>query len=182
MFYQLASVVLDVLAGLVAGVCLLRLAMQWQRIPFQSPLGRFVFAMTDWLVLPLRRVLPAWRALDAASLLAAWLIKLVQFVLLWLLAGAHGPVTLLPVAASLGLMQLLVSALSALVLVYALLSWLQPGAYMHHLAGRLCEPWLDPIRRIIPLIGGMDLSPLAMLLLLQMVGIVLAHLMRGIFV
>lgn len=179
MWYQLASVLLDVLAGLVAGVCLLRLAMQWQRIPFQSPLGRFVFALTDWLVLPLRRLLPAARSFDSASLIAAWLIKLLQYALLWLLAGAQGQVSALPVAASLGLTQLFVSALSALVLVYALLSWLQPGSPMYHLTGRLCEPWLYLLRRWLPLVGGIDLSPLALLLLLQMGGIVLAHLMRG---
>lgn len=181
MFYQLASVLLDVLASLVAGACLLRLAMQWQRLPFQSPLGRFVFAVTDWLVLPLRRLLPGSRRWDTASLLAAWLIKLLQMLLLWWLAGFQAPVSSLPVAALLGLLQLLVSALSALVLVYGLLSWLQPGSYMHHLTGRLSEPWLYPLRKILPLIGGMDLSPLALLLLLQMVGIVLSHLMRGFF-
>jgi len=179
MFFQMASVLLDVLAGLVAGACLLRLAMQVQRLPFNPPLGRFIFALTDWLVLPLRRLLPGRGSWDLASLIAAWLVKLLQFVILWLLAGGTGAVTIVPLAALVGLLQLLVSALSALVLVYGLLSWFQPGSYMHHFTGRLCEPWLYPMRQILPLIGGIDVSPLALLLLLQMVGIVLAHLMQG---
>ena len=77
MLIQMVSLVLDVVAGLVAGTCLLRFLMQWQRISFQQPLGQFVFAVTDWLLLPLRRVIPPWSAWDLSSLLGAFLIKLV---------------------------------------------------------------------------------------------------------
>ncbi len=90
MMFQMASLVLDVIAGLVAGTCLLRLAMQAQRIPFNQPLGRFVFAMTDWIVMPLRKAIPPWSRWDLSSLAAAWLIKLLQYVLLWMLAGGMG--------------------------------------------------------------------------------------------
>ena len=68
MVYQIISFLLDVAAGLLGGACLLRLYMQHQRIPFGNPVGRFVFALTDWLVLPLRKILPAMRRWDTASL------------------------------------------------------------------------------------------------------------------
>ena len=71
MLYQIVSFVLDVVAGLLCGACLLRIYMQWQRIPFGNPVGQFVFALSDWMVLPLRRVLPAVGRWDGASLLAA---------------------------------------------------------------------------------------------------------------
>ena len=174
MMFQMLSAVLDVIASLVAGTCLLRLLMQSQRIPFNQPLGRFVFAMTDWIVLPLRRVVPAWSRWDLSSLLAAWLIKLAQFLALWLLAGAHGHLGLLPLVSLVGLAQLSVSALSALVLAYALMSWVQPDSVMYYTLERLCEPWLRPLRRIVPLVGGVDLSPLALLLVLQLLGMLLA--------
>ncbi len=174
MIYQMASLVLDVIAGLVAGTCLLRLAMQAQRIPFNQPLGRFVFAVTDWIVMPLRKLIPYWSRWDLSSLVAAWLIKALQFLLLWLLAGGRGQIALLPLVSLLGLLQLLVSALSALVLVYALMSWLQPGSHLFQMTDRLVQPWLDPVRRVVPLIGGVDLAPLVLLLVLQLVGIVLA--------
>lgn len=176
MIYQMLSLVLDVAASLVGGTCLLRLAMQAQRLSFQQPLGRFVFAMTDWIVLPLRRVVPAWRGWDLSSLMAAWLVKLLQFFLLWLLAGAHGQLGLLPLVSLVGLLQLLVSALSALVLVYALISWLQPGSYFLDMAERLARPWLAPVRRRLPLVGGVDPSPLVVLMVLQLLGMVLAGL------
>lgn len=179
MLYSMVQVVLEVLAAVLAGACLLRLVMQWQRISFAQPLGRFVMAVTDWLVLPLRRVLPAWRRWDTASLVGAWLIKLAQMVLLWLLIGAPGAALALLPASLLALAQLVVSALSALVLVYALMSWLQPGSDLYYTLGRLCEPWLAPVRRVMPLIGGVDLSPLVLLVVLQLVGMVLASGLRG---
>ena len=70
MLYQIPSFLLDVIAGLLGGACLLRLYMQYHRVPFGNPLGRFVFALTDWLVLPLRRIVPAVQALGPASLVA----------------------------------------------------------------------------------------------------------------
>jgi len=179
MIYQMVSLVLDVIAGLLAGTCLLRLAMQAQRVSFNQPLGRFVFAMTDWIVMPLRRVVPPWSRWDLSSLLAAWLIKCLQFLLLWLLAGAHMPLVWLPLAGFIGVLQLAVSALSTLVLVYALASWVQPDAPWVHMADRLVQPWLDPVRRRVPLMGGVDLAPLVLLLLLQLLGMLLAGLQVG---
>lgn len=176
MIYQMLSMVLDVIAGLVAGTCLLRLAMQAQRIPFNQPLGRFVFAMTDWIVLPLRKVISPQSRWDLSSLAAAWLVKMLQYLLLWLLAGGHGQLGLLPLVSLVGLLQLWVSALSALVLVYALMSWVQPGSPMFYTTERLAQPWLAPVRRVVPLIGGVDLSALVLLLVLQLVGMVLAGL------
>ena len=176
MMEQMASLVLDVIAGLVAGSCLLRVAMQAQRISFHQPLGRFVFAMTDWIVMPLRKVIPPWSRWDLSSLVAAWLIKALQFLLLWLLAGGRGHLGLLPLVSLVGLLQLMVSALSALVLVYALMSWVQPHSYFMQMADRLVQPWLDPVRRVVPLVGGIDLAPLAFLLALQLVGMLLAGL------
>ncbi len=179
MWFQMLSLVLDVVAGLIAGTCLLRFLMQWQRISFHQPLGQFVFAVTDWLLLPLRRVIPPWSAWDLSSLVGAYLIKLLQYSLLWLLAGGHGSFLGLPLLGLLGVAQLVVSALSALVLVMAVLSWVNPGSPMYGLAARLCQPFLKPFQRWVPLIGGVDLSPIALLLVMQMAGIVLAQLQMG---
>ena len=176
MWFQMISMVMDVVAGLLAGTCLLRLVMQRQRMSFHQPMGRFVFALTDWLVLPLRKVVPAWSSWDLSSLVGAWLIKLAQVSLLWLLSGASAPWVLLPWYSVLSLAQLVVSALSALVLVYAVLSWVSPGSPMHDLVARLAEPVLRPFRRVVPPIGGIDLSPLVLLLALQMLSVLLLNL------
>lgn len=180
MLYQIISLLLEVVTGVVGGSCLLRLYMQHQRIPMSArsgnPLGRFVFALTDWLVLPLRRLVPALGRWDLASLLGAYLLQLVQFLLLWLLAGAADGLFAVPILAGFGLVRLAISGLTGLVIVYAVLSWVQTGSVMADVVERLCAPPLTPIRRVMPLVGGIDLSPLALLVLLQVAAIVLGHL------
>ena len=180
MLYQIISLLLEVVTGVVGGSCLLRLYMQQQRIPMSArsgnPLGRFVFALTDWLVLPLRRVLPAVGALDTASLVAAYLLQLAQFTLLWLLAGASDGLFAVPILAGFGVARLAISGLTGLLIVYAVLSWVQTASLMADLVERLCAPPLTPIRRLVPLVGGVDLSPLVLLVLLQVAAIVLGHL------
>jgi YggT family protein len=176
MVYQIASFLLDVAAGLLGGACLLRLYMQYQRIGFGNPIGRFVFALTDWLVLPLRRVLPAIGRVDTASLVGAWLLQLAQYGLLYLLAGRGAGAELLPVLALFGLVRLVLSSLTGLMIVYAILSWVRSDSPISDVIDRLCAPLLRPLRRVLPLVGGVDLSPLVLLLLLQVGAIVLASL------
>jgi YggT family protein len=178
MLYQIISLLLEVSAGLLTGVCLLRLYMQYQRIPMSersgNPLGRFIFALTDWLVLPLRRIVPAVGRWDTASLLAAWLLQLGQLLILWLLAGAATGMVALLVMAVFGVLRMVLSGLTGLVIVYAVLSWVQTQSLLSDLLDRLVAPVLTPIRRMVPLVGGVDLSPLALLVLLQIATIVLA--------
>jgi YggT family protein len=175
MFFQITSFLLDVAAGLLGGACLLRLYMQVQRIPFGNPVGRFIFALTDWIVLPLRRVLPSYRKWDTASLVAAYLIALAQFGILWLMVGRGGG-ALVPVLALFGLVRLVISGVIGLVIVYAILSWVQADSPIADVIDRLCAPMLRPFRRMIPLVGGFDLSPLALLVLLQVAAIIVANL------
>jgi YggT family protein len=180
MLYQIISLLLEVVAGILGGACLLRLYMQHQRIPMSSrsgnPLGRFVFALTDWLVLPLRRVVPAVGRWDVSSLLAAYLLALTQFLLLWLLAGAQDGLFAVPILAAFGVLRLAISGMTGIVIVYAVLSWLPTQSAMSDVIGRLCAPPLTPIRRLLPLVGGIDLSPLVLLVLLQIASIVLGNL------
>lgn len=173
MLYQILAFLLDIVTGLVGGACLLRMYMQYQRVPFANPVGRVVLAVTNWLVLPLRRVIPAIGRLDVSSLLAAFLIELAQYVVLWLLTGMGATPVALLVWAVFGLARLVISALTGLMIVYAVLSWVQGDSRLYAVIDRLAEPLLRPLRRVIPLVGGVDLSPLALLVLLQVAGIVL---------
>lgn len=124
-------------------------------------------------MLPLRRVIPPIGRLDSASLVAALLIELAQYAIVWLLAGGHGSPLYILLMAIFGVARLALSGLSVLVIVYAVLSWVQTHSPMMGLLGRLVAPLLQPIRRVVPLIGGLDLSPLILLVLLQVAGIVL---------
>ena len=174
MLYQIVSFLLDIAAGLLSGVCLLRAYMQWQRISFANPVGQLVFALSDWLVLPLRRMLPAVARWDWACLLAALLVQLLHYVLLWLLLGAGTGWTALPWLALFGTLRVALSGTIGLLIVYAVMSWVQADSPMADTIARLCEPLLRPVRRLVPLVGGIDLSPLVLLVLLQVASMVLA--------
>jgi YggT family protein len=179
MLFKILSLLLDVAAGLFGGACLLRMYMQYQRVPFGNPVGRFVFALTDWLVLPLRKVIPSRGRIDMASLVGTFLIELLQFGLLWLLVPVM-PLTMLPLLALFGLVRLVISGLTGLVIVYAILSWVQSDSPLVDVIDRLCAPLLRPFRKHIPLVGGIDLSPLALLVLLQVAAIVLGYLQAAV--
>lgn len=178
MLYQIPAFLLDVIVGLFGGACLLRLYMQYHRVPFGNPLGRFVFAVTDWIVLPLRRVVPGAGRWDLASAIAVWLLVLAKYLLLMLLTGVAIRFSVLPLLSLFGLLQLTVSGLTALLVVYVILSWVPSASSMlQDLVARLAEPLVRPFRRFIPLIGGVDLSPLAAIVALQIGAIVLGNLM-----
>jgi YggT family protein len=180
MFYQITSLLLEVAAGLLAGTCLLRLYMQYQRIPMSvrsgNPLAKFIFALTDWLVLPLRRVIPAVGRWDLASLVGAFLIQLAQFLILWGLTGMGANLLSVVVMAAFGLVRMAISGMTGLVIIYAILSWVQTQSVAADFLERLVMPLLIPIRRVVPLVGGIDLSPLVLLVLLQIASILLGHL------
>ena len=180
MLLQIISLLLEVVAGVLGGACLLRLYMQHQRIPMSArtgnPLGRFVFALTDWIVLPLRRVVPAAGRWDLSSLLAAWLVELAMFSLLWVFTSFVDSYVSVLILATFGVLRLVISGLTGLVIVYAVLSWVQANTVLADIIERLVAPFLAPIRRVVPLVGGIDLSPLVLLVLLQVAAIVLGHL------
>jgi YggT family protein len=175
MLFKILSLLLDVAATLLGGACLLRLYMQYQRVPFRNPVGRFVFALSDWLVLPLRKVLPAVGRVDTASLVGAYLIELAQFLLLWLAIGRFDGMEWLPLVAVFGVLRLALWLLIGLMLVYTVLSWVQSESAATDVIDRMCAPLLRPFRKVIPLVGGVDLSPMAFLVVLYVVGIVLAY-------
>ena len=176
MLYQIVSFLFDVAAGLLSGVCLLRAYMQWQRLSFANPIGQLVFALSDWLVLPLRRMLPAAKRWDWTCLLAALLVQLLHYVLLWLLLGAGAGWTALPWLALFGTLRVAISGTIGLLIVYAVMSWVQARSPVADILARLCEPLLRPVRRLVPLLGGIDLSPLVLLVLLQVATMLLAGL------
>ncbi len=178
MLIRILSFLLETLFFVLIGAALLRAWMNRLRINMSAQPGYFVMAVSDWLVKPLRRVLPkavAQARVDWASLLAALLLALVYAVLSAALFGALlavagvGPAVLvgLLVFALKMLLRVALQMAFIVVLAYAVISWLQPHSPLYGMLGRLAEPLLAPLRRVIPAIGGVDLSALVLLLLLQ---------------
>jgi YggT family protein len=171
MIYQIIALLLQVIFGLLIGACLLRLYMQYQRIPMSAkagnPIGQFVFALTDWLVLPLRKLIPGVGRVDLSSLVASLLLQLVYVGVLGLLDGRIASPLVLMCSVFFLLLHTAISGMFWLVFIFTLLSWLQPRADLYDLLQRMVSPLLNPIRSVIPLVGGVDLSSLVLLVLLQ---------------
>jgi YggT family protein len=177
MLFQMVSLLLNVVGGLLTSLCLLRLYMQFHRIGFFNPLGRLIFALTDWVVMPLRRLIRPVGRWDMSSLIAAAVIQLIQQGLLWVffLYSALSWLGWLWMA-FFGLIFVLLGGCMFLLVVYAVLSWVQTGSPFLGILSQLCSPLLRPVRRLIPTINGIDLSVLVVLIILQLLLIATSHL------
>ncbi len=177
MLAQIVSLLLGTLTDLLALGFLARIWMQWSRAPFRTPIGQFVTAVTNWAALPLRRVIPGFFGVDLASLLAAWLAQVAFYAVMAALAGASGGSALaISWMAALAVLRLFIYLLMGIVIIAALLSWINPYSPFMGFFDSLAHPLVAPMRRVLPLVGGIDLSPLLVLLLLQAALIVLSGL------
>ena len=166
----------DSLLSLALYVALLRVLMQWSRADFRNPVAQAVVKVTNPLIMPLRRLLPPINKIDTASVVTVIIVALAEVALMSMVRGygIPAPLLLLRVAA----LEIVTSVLWLYfyaIFLYALMSLIAQGSYspMQPLLASLCEPVLAPIRRIIPPIAGLDLSPLWAGLLIQAVLILL---------
>ncbi|MDE2221082.1 MAG: YggT family protein [Gammaproteobacteria bacterium] len=154
---------LDTLLSLSQFVVLLRLLLQWARADFRNPLLRAIVQLSNPLLVPLRRVLPAIGRLDTASVLIVLALALLRaYVPVLLHLSEPLPLLALAVKAALGLLVTLLWIYFYAIFLYALLSLIAPGTYSpaQALLTTLCEPVLRPLRRLIPPLANLDLSPL----------------------
>lgn len=165
---------IDVFFGLFTYTLLLRFVMQVLRAPFRNPAGQAVMALTDWIVKPLRRVFPGFKGVDWASLLATYLFQLFWLGAYYLAFGKgfslSGAGTLfLFAAAAIALVKAALWLLIVVVFVQAILSWVAPDGPLAGLLNALTFPFLRPVRRRIPPLGGtLDLSPLIVIVIAQL--------------
>ena len=155
--------ILDTLATLYEAVLLLRLLMLLTRADFRNPIGRGIVQLTDPLVRPLRRILPAAGRIDTASVVAIILFAAAKLLLLHLLVGNGFPsVFALLRATLLDIVFLVLKTYLFSIILNAILSFVAPGNYSpaQSVLASICNPVLNPIRRMIPPIAGLDLSPL----------------------
>jgi YggT family protein len=173
MISQAIVFLLETVFHLFVLAALLRFYMQLFRAPFRNPVAQFVAALTDFAVKPLRRVIPGLGGMDIASLFLAWISELVLLILVYLVRVQTLPegsaVPALMFISLVVLFRLSLYLLIGVVLVQAILSWVSPYNPMMPLFDALSRPFLAPLRKVIPLVGGVDLSPLVMLVICQLI-------------
>lgn len=164
----------QVVFGLLTLTLLLRFYLQWVRAPYRNPLADFVNALTDFMVRPARRVLPGLWGIDLPTLLLAWLMQLLEWLIVLQVRGfrfgAEVGMALVGIAAvaAVAVAQILVYIVLFSTLLQALLSWINPGSPIAPLLDAMTRPFLRMFRRRIPPIGNVDLSPLFLMVACQL--------------
>lgn len=169
------QLIVDTVAGVLGGVLLLRFWMQVIRVRPPSSIGQFTFTLTDWLVRPLRRIVPGMGGYDWASLIGAFLVVLVASSVL-LLQGTPGQFVVL--VALYRFLNWIIYGFMGLLIIEVIFSWINPHAPLAPFVRALTDPLLRPLRRVIPPVGGLDLTVLVALILLQ----ILQYILRQMFV
>ena len=173
---------LDTIFTIALMIVMLRLWLQLVRADFYNPLSQFVVKATNPLIIPLRRVIPSIGPLDTASLLLALLVAAAKVLTIQLLLAGEVNLGATVVGAIVVFIKEAFSLLFWVIVIRAIMSWFSQGRNpMEHLLHQLTEPLLSPIRKIIPPMGGLDLSVLVLLIALQFLQILVQNLVSGLF-
>ena len=176
MLVTILKLIVDAIAVLLGSALLLRFWMQAIRVRPPAQVAQFTFQLSDWLVRPLRRVVPGMGGYDWASLIGAFLVVLLASCV-YFLAGWNVQMVLL--VALERFLSWILYGFMALLVIEVVFSWINPNAPLAPFIRALNEPLLRPIRKVVPLIGNLDLSVLVALILLQIAQLMLGLAFNG---
>ena len=163
---------LDVVLQSFAAILLLRFHLQWMRAPMRNPIGEFVMVFTDFIVLRARRFVPAAWGLDSSTLLLALLVETLYVTGVMWIQGYLGQVFPLPgllVLAAVKLLKISIYLLMGAVFAQAILSWVNPHTPVASVLSVITQRFLQPLRRIVPMLGNVDLTPILLLIICQLI-------------
>ena len=167
-----AIYILQTLGSLYLLIILLRFVLQLVRANFYNPLSQFTVKATQPLLKPLRRIIPSLFGLDMSSLVLAIVVQLILMALTLLLSyGTTGDPLSLLVWAIIGVTALFLKIFFFALIISVILSWVAPGSHNPgaELVNQICEPVLAPLRRVLPDLGGLDISPILAFLVLKLI-------------
>jgi len=168
--------IINAVAQLYLFVLLLRLLLPWMGADFRNPIAQAILKITSPVVVPIRRIIPPFGRIDTATVLVAYIIQYLLIMVILLIYGQNAGFLAIAVTALVDLVLLTLRLFVFAIIIRVILSWIAPGGYnpataiIHTLTDRV----LMPFRRIIPPLGGLDLSPLAAIILITAVTIVVA--------
>ena len=160
--------VVNAITSLYLLVLLLRFWMPWLRADFRNPLAQGILRFTSPLVIPVRRIVPSFGRLDTATVLVAFVIQYLTVLLLLLIMGTTAGIVAIALTALVKLIVLSINLFVYAIFIRIILSWISQGGYNPATAiiTTLTEPVLRPFRRLIPPMGGFDISPIFAIILL----------------
>ncbi|TFH08239.1 MAG: YggT family protein [Nitrosomonadales bacterium] len=187
MLNQIIIFILNTVLGLFSIALLLRFYMQLMRMPYRNPISQFLVALTDFIVHPARRVIPSLRGIDLSTLLLAWLTQFILLAGIYKLQGDNLSSTLSAVTVGLMLLafveiiKMTLHIVMIATIVQVALSWFSPHSPIAPLLDSFTRPFLRIFRERIPPIGNIDLSPLFVLVIIQLLLMATTGLQREIY-
>jgi len=165
-----AIFIIQTLGSLYLLIVLMRFILQLVRANFYNPLCQFVVKATQPLLKPLRRVIPSMFGLDMSSLVLALLLQILLFAVILLLNGYQANTVLLLPWGLIGIFSLFLKIIFWSMIISVILSWVAPGSRSPgaELVYQITEPVLAPFRRLIPNLGGLDISPIFAFIAIQL--------------
>jgi YggT family protein len=175
LFVDILRALLDILGSLLVGLLLLRAWAAGIGMPARNPLAHFARALTDWLVQPLARLLASRGRVEWAALLAALLVTALIVAAKRALFGLPFAIDSVVLGSVLQLVHWALTLIIWVTLIYVVISWVNPLAPVAPALSMLLRPMLQPIQRILPAIGGIDLSPMALLILIYLIQMIIGR-------
>ena len=153
---------IDILLQMYAMILLLRVILQWVRADFYNPACQFIVKITNPVVKPVRRFIPGLWGIDMATVLLVLIITAIKLAAVYALSGYSIGIAPLIMGSVLDSIQLLLSIFLYGIIIQALLSWINPDPYnpMMVLLNSITRPVLRPFQRLLPPMGGFDISPI----------------------
>jgi YggT family protein len=173
---QIGIFLVDTAVTFLVYTLLARFHFQWLRVPFRNPVGQFVLALTDWAVVPARRVVPGLAGLDLATLLLAWLAQALGLWAQFAIAGGEPSVLALVAVAGVDLVRFSLYILVFAVILHVAITWINPDAPAEPLLDMVTRPFLRPLRRYVPPVANVDLVPMVLIVVLYVLLIPLNYL------
>jgi YggT family protein len=173
---QIASFLVDTTVTFLVYLLLARFHFQWLRVPFRNPVGQFVVALTNWAVVPARRVVPSLAGRDLATLLLAWLAQALGLWAQLAIAGGEPSLAALAAVAAVDLARYSVYILIFAVILHVAITWINPDAPAEPLLDMVTRPFLRPLRRYVPPVARVDLTPMVLIVILYVLLIPLSYL------
>ncbi|NBQ67821.1 MAG: YggT family protein [Nitrosomonadaceae bacterium] len=177
---QILIFLVDTILGLFSLALLLRFYFQLLRVPYYNSVSQFLIAVTDFIVRPARRFIPGWAGMDLSTLVLAWLLECIIIASMYMVQGYDfeiNIVTSLGVMGLLGIVEIIKTTLYIvlmMIIMQAVLSWVNPHSPLAPLLDSFTRPFLAVFRKRIPPVANVDLSPLFVLILIQVLLMVVA--------
>ena len=166
---------INTLFDLYLFILIVRIILVWVKSDYFNPAVQFITKCTNFLIIPLRRFIPNFHRLETATVVLVLVLEMSKFLLISLLSYRTPALLGLILLAAADSLKLIIQTFFYAILLQAILSWVQPRSSINYLLYQFTSPIMRPIHRLVPPIGGIDISPIPALILLQLLIIVLVN-------